>query len=126
MSLTDRIPAIACVQAEGCAPMVQAWKQHQEVAEPVVSPRTHIATLATGDPGRTYTLLQQRIQETGGFLKVSLTKRHSVPSTSWQNGGFSVEPAAAVAFAGLIKAVRAGLVLPRIRSSSIAPGIRCQ
>jgi threonine synthase len=113
MGFTDRIPAIACIQAEGCAPMVQAWNQHQEVAEPVVSPHTHIATLATGDPGRTYTLLQQRMQETGGFFE-SVTDEETFRTIHIlaKMEGFSVEPAAAVAFAGLIKAVRAGLVQP--------------
>ena len=59
MGLTGRIPAIAGIQTEGCAPMVHAWKQGLDVAEPVQSPRTHIATLSTGDPGRTYSLLRK-------------------------------------------------------------------
>jgi len=113
MRLTDRIPALACIQAEGCAPMVHAWKQHLEVAEPVHSPRTHIATLATGDPGRTYTLLYQRMHETGGFFE-SVTDEETFRAIHIlaKMEGFSVEPAAAVAFAGLIKAVRAGLIQP--------------
>ena len=57
MGLIDRVPAIANIQSEGCAPMVHAWKQKKDVADPVKSPRTHIATLATGDPGHTYTIL---------------------------------------------------------------------
>jgi threonine synthase len=113
MGLTDRIPAIACIQAEGCAPMVRAWKQNLEVAEPVHSPRTHIATLATGDPGRTYTLLHRRMQEAGGFFE-SVTDEETFRTIHIlaKMEGFSVEPAAAVAFAGLIKAVRAGLIQP--------------
>ena len=38
--------------------MVHAWKNNLDIAEPVLSPRTNIATLATGDPGRTYTVLR--------------------------------------------------------------------
>jgi threonine synthase len=93
--------------------MVHAWKQRREVAEPVHSPRTHIATLATGDPGRTYTLLYQRMQEVGGFFE-SVTDEETFRAIHIlaKMEGFSVEPAAAVAFAGLIKAVRAGLVQP--------------
>src|SRR5512142_602569 len=60
MGLIDKIPAIACIQAEGCAPMVQSFKEGLETAVPVPSPATHIETLATGDPGRTYTLLRER------------------------------------------------------------------
>jgi threonine synthase len=41
--------------------MVHAWRQYRETAVPVQSPRTLIATLATGDPGRTYTELRKNI-----------------------------------------------------------------
>ena len=43
---------MAPIQAEGCAPMVESWKKGLEKAEPVLSPKTRIETLATGDPGR--------------------------------------------------------------------------
>lgn len=113
MGLTDRIPAIASIQAEGCAPMVQAWKQGLEIAEPVRSPRTHIATLATGDPGRTYTLLFRRMKEGGGIFE-SVTDEETFRAIHIlaKMEGISVEPAAAVAFAGLIKTVRAGYIRP--------------
>jgi threonine synthase len=114
MGITDRIPAIAIIQAEGCAPMVHAWKQGLEVAEPVKSPRTHIATLATGDPGRTYTLLTQRMREANGgtFELVSDEETFRTMHILAKLEGLSVEPAAAVAFSGLIKAARAGLIKP--------------
>ncbi|HSQ40429.1 MAG TPA: pyridoxal-phosphate dependent enzyme, partial [Anaerolineales bacterium] len=35
MGLVDRIPALAPIQAEGCAPMVNSWKKGLEQAEPV-------------------------------------------------------------------------------------------
>jgi threonine synthase len=93
--------------------MAHAWKQGLEVAEPVHSPRTHIATLATGDPGRTYTLLHQRMQETRGFFEsVTDEETYRTIHILAKMEGFSVEPAAAVAFAGLIKTVRAGLIQP--------------
>jgi len=114
MGLIDKLPAIACIQAEGCAPMVHAWKQGKEVAEPIQSPRTYITTLATGDPGRTYTLLQQRMKAGGGgfFESVSDEETFRAIHILAKMEGVSVEPAAAVAFAGLIKAVRAGHIRP--------------
>lgn len=114
MGLTDKVPAIANVQAEGCAPMVHAWKQGMEIAEPVFSPRTHIATLATGDPGRTYTLLNQRMRQGGGgiFELVSDEETFRTMHILAKLEGLSVEPAAAVAFAGLIKAAREGMIKP--------------
>ncbi|MCK5314670.1 MAG: pyridoxal-phosphate dependent enzyme, partial [Anaerolineales bacterium] len=114
MGLTESIPAIANIQTEGCAPMAHAWKQGLNVAEPIRSPRTHIATLATGDPGRTYTLLCQRMQQyNGGFFEyVSDEETFRTIHILAKMEGISVEPAAAVAFAGLIKATRAGLIKP--------------
>lgn len=135
MGLTQQIPALGIIQVEGCAPMVHAWKAGKEIADPIISPRTHIATLATGDPGRTYTLLQQRMRDNP---RKTNTEGGQTPSThvtgnsTTQPGGLfemvsdeetframhilakleglSVEPAAAVAFAGLIKLVRAGQI----------------
>ena len=114
MSLTDRIPAIAGIQTEGCAPMVHAWQQNQDQAIPVVSPQTHIATLSTGDPGRTYTLLRSRMLSTGGgiFESVSDEETFRTMHTLAKLEGISVEPAAAVAFAGVIKLVHAGIIKP--------------
>lgn len=116
--LTDSVPAIAGIQTTGCAPMAHAWEQQLETAVPVVSPRTHIATLSTGDPGRTYTLLRQRIfaEENGGskgcFDQVSDEEAFRAMHILAKLEGVSVEPASAVAFAGLIKLVRNGVIKP--------------
>ena len=114
MRWIDHIPAIACIQTEGCAPMVHAWKQGLDVAEPIRSPRTRIATLATGDPGRTYTLLNRRMQQSGGGVFESVTDEETYRTIHIlaKMEGISVESAAAVGFAGLIKLVRAGQIKP--------------
>lgn len=114
MGWTRRVPAIACIQADGCAPMVHAWRNNQENAEPVRIPRTHIPTLSTGDPGRTYSLLRQRmLQGSGGtFDSVSDEDAFRTIHVLAKMEGLSVEPAAAVAFAGLIKMVREGQIKP--------------
>ncbi len=114
MGLTDRVPFMAIIQVEGCSPMVQAWKQGRDVAIPVDVPRTHIATLATGDPGRTYSLLYHRMNDgtDGLFESVSDEETFRNIHILAKMEGLSVEPAAAVAFAGLIKLVRAGMIQP--------------
>lgn len=111
---TDHAPAIACIQADGCAPMVNAFRKGLDVAEPIKSPRTHIATLATGDPGRTYTLLYQRMQQSGGglFEAVSDEETYRTMHILAKMEGLSVEPAAAVAFAGIIRLIRNGKMKP--------------
>jgi threonine synthase len=114
MGLVDRVPGIACIQVDGCSPMVQAWKEGLKNTTPVRSPRTHIATLATGDPGRTYTLLQQRMHQDGRGAYESISDEEAFRTLHIlaKMEGISVEPAAAVAFAGLIKLVRSGQIKP--------------
>ena len=114
--LTDAVPAIAGIQTAGCAPMAHAWKQGLDTAHPVYSPRTHIATLSTGDPGRTYTLLRQRMlaegnpRSDGCFDDVTDEEAFRAMHILAKLEGISIEPASAVAFAGMIKMVRAGLI----------------
>jgi threonine synthase len=114
MGWSRSIPKIAPIQAEGCAPMVHAWKQGKDVATPVQSPHTLIATLATGDPGRTYTVLRQKMLDASGGVFESVTDEEAYRAMHFlaKMEGLSVEPAAAVAFAGLVKLVRAGVIRP--------------
>ncbi len=114
LGLTQERPAMAIIQAEGCSPMVVAWKKGHSTAEPVRSPRTHITTLATGDPGRTYTMLYQHMVESGKGLFESVPDEETFRTIHVlaKMEGLSVEPAAAVAFAGLIRLVRAGKIRP--------------
>jgi threonine synthase len=113
MGLIDRIPSIAVIQTEGCAPMVDSFRLGLETATPVVSPKTHIETLATGDPGRSYTLLRERVLETHGtFESVSDEDAFRAMHVLAKMEGISAEPAAATAFAGLFKLVRAGVIRP--------------
>jgi len=111
LGMIDRIPAIAPIQADGCAPMVLSWKKGLEKAEPVLSPKTRIETLATGDPGRTYVMLRKQVNETNGvFESVSDEDAFRAMHVLAKMEGISAEPAAGVAFAGLFKLVRAGII----------------
>ena len=111
MGWVEGIPAFAPIQAEGCAPMVDSWKKGLEKAEPVTSPKTHIETLATGDPGRTYQILRDEVNSTNGaFESVSDEEAFRAMHVLAKMEGISAEPAAAVAFAGLFKLIRAGVI----------------
>ncbi len=113
MGWTDRIPAFAPIQAEGCAPMVNSWKKGLEKAEPVTSPMTRIETLATGDPGRAYEFLRSYVNSTNGaFESVSDEDAFRAMHVLAKMEGISAEPAAGVAFAGLFKLIRAGVIKP--------------
>jgi threonine synthase len=113
MGLINRIPRLVPIQAEGCAPMVAAWKNGLAKAEPVLAPNTRIETLATGDPGRTYTMLRERVIKTDGlFESVSDEDSYRAMHVLAKLEGISAEPAAAAAFAGLFKLARAGVINP--------------
>jgi len=111
MGWVEGIPAFAPIQAEGCAPMVDSWKKGLEKAEPVTCPKTRIETLATGDPGRTYQILRDEVNSTNGaFESVSDEEAFRAMHVLAKMEGISAEPAAAVAFAGLFKLIRAGVI----------------
>ncbi len=110
MGLIDKLPKLAVVQVEGCAPMVTAWRFKQEKAEPVV-PHTRITVLATGDPGAAYTRLRQACMENNGtMISVSDGEAFRAMRRMARVEGYSMEPAAAVAFAGLEKLIRNGVI----------------
>jgi threonine synthase len=113
MGFIDKIPGVIAIQAEGCAPMVHAWKQDLEDAEPVTNPKTHIETLATGTPGRSYKFLRKQMKDHRGlFESVTDEEAFRAMHVLAKMEGISAEPAAAAAFAGLFKLIRAGVIKP--------------
>ncbi len=110
MGLIDRIPKLAIIQAEGCSPMVKAFQAGRDTADPVV-PDTHIIILSTGDPGKSYTYLWNLVQQFGGTMEaVSDMDAFAAMRSLAKSEGMAVEPATAVAFAGLEKMLTAGQI----------------
>jgi len=110
MGLIDRIPKLAIVQVEGCSPMVQAFVKDEAAAAPV-RPNTRITVLSTGDPGFSYSLLRDAIKDTGGtMIAADDGEAFRAMRQAARVEGFSVEPAAAVAFAGLEKLLASGQI----------------
>jgi len=108
MGLIDRIPKLGLIQAEGCAPMVQAFKAGKDVAQPVI-PDTSIIILSTGDPGKAYTDLWNITRQFGGLMEsVTDAEAFAAMRSLAKSEGMAVEPATAVAFAGLEKLIRNG------------------
>ncbi len=111
--IVDKMPKMGMVQSTGCAPMVEAFDRNQRIATPVENPETIIATLATGNPGRAYELLYDYVADYGGYF-TSATDEEAFNAIRIlaRNDGISVEPATGVAFAGLFKMVREGVIKP--------------
>lgn len=106
------LPKLGVIQSAGCAPMVHAWKKNAQEAEPVTNPRTLIETLATGTPGRTYTRIREKMLAASGGVFESVTDEETFRTMHLlaKMEGISVEPAAAVTVAGLIKLIRQGII----------------
>jgi threonine synthase len=112
MGLTDRVPKIGVVQVAGCAPMVRAFAAGKAKADPVI-PETRITVLSTGAPGFGYELLYKANQMYGGhMLDVTDDEAFDTMRLLAKTEGYSVEPATAVAFAGLEKLIQQGIIKP--------------
>lgn len=112
LGLIDRIPKLAVIQVEGCSPMVSAFQKQQETAT-AVTPNTRITVLSTGDPGYAYTLLYRLIGTQGGTMASAEDgEAFRAMRRVARIEGLSVEPATAVAFAGLEKLIAAGTIRP--------------
>jgi len=112
MGLIDKMPRLAIIQSAGCAPMVTAFENDVEEAAPVV-PKTLIHVLATGEPGFGYTLLYRAVKSNGGvMLAVEDGEAFAAMRRLASTAGISVEPATAVAFAGLEKMFAREIIKP--------------
>lgn len=106
MGFIDKLPKLAIIQVSGCAPMVTAFKAGKETPDIVSAPNTHIATLATGNPGIAYAQLRQIMAQHGGTMEmVSDEESFRAMHVLAKMDGISVEPATAAAFAGLFKLI---------------------
>ncbi len=111
--VVDQVPKIAVVQTEGCAPMVRSWEKGLDKAEVVEHPDSLITVLGTGKPGMAYEILKQANDRDGGaMVAVSDGEAFRAMRRVARLEGFSMEPAASVAFAGLQKLINKGYAQP--------------
>jgi threonine synthase len=111
MGLVNRLPKLALIQADGCAPMTNSFRKNLPEAEVVTDPSTRVITIATGAPGPAYEYLYRVMQDHGGvFESVSDEEAFRALHVMAKMEGLSIEPAAAVAFAGLFKLLSSGVI----------------
>jgi threonine synthase len=90
--------------------MVKAFQAGRDTAEPVI-PDTRIIILSTGDPGKAYTYLWKLTQQYGGVMEsVTDAEAFAAMRALAKSEGMAVEPATAVAFAGLEKLIRNDMI----------------
>jgi threonine synthase len=112
----DAMPKIMGVQAAGSSALVDAWERGLQGWEMTPQPADTIADSISAGLPRDRNKALAAVRETGGaYLRVSDQEiLDAIPVIARNTGVFS-EPAAAAAYAGLVKAVDKGLVDPEER-----------
>lgn len=112
--LAERVPRILCVQPEGCAPMVRAFRHGRERLSPQDVPsesKTFVTTLACTNPEFSYPYLRGVVLDTDGdFEEVSDRESAYAFMLLLKLERKLVDPAAAVALAGIIKKLSMGAI----------------
>jgi len=107
----DHMPRIIGVQAAGSSPLVDAWERGLEGWEMAPVAAHSIAdSIVAGLPRDRIKALRAARESGGAFLRVSDDEIVAAIPALAQGVGVFAEPAAAAAYAGLIKAVAQGLV----------------
>ena len=119
----DRMPRIVGVQAAGSSPLVDAWERGLEgwEMEPVEA-HSVADSIVAGLPRDRIKALRA-VRETGGaFLRVTDEEILAAIPALAQGVGVFAEPAAAAAYAGLVRAVERRIVGPDDRVVVLATG----
>lgn len=107
----EKQPRLMGVQAEGSAYLHQAWKNDEDVlTKPPIPAVTVADSIGSGLP-RDRVKAMAAVKETdGAFIRVTDNEILSAIPALARGAGVFAEPAAAAAYAGLIKAVDRGIV----------------
>jgi threonine synthase len=108
--IDDALPRMVAVQSEGCAPIVRAWQQGADHADPWENAETIAAGIrvpaAIGD-----FLMLRAIRESGGFgIAVPDTEIERAQQRLAGNEGLLISPEGAATVAGYERALDQGLV----------------
>jgi threonine synthase len=119
----EHMPRVVGVQAEGSAPLVDAWERGLEGWEMApVSAHSVADSIVAGLPRDRNKALRAVRETDGAFIRVSDEAIIAAIPTLAQGCGVFAEPAAAAAYAGLVEAVEQGRVGPDERVVVLATG----
>jgi threonine synthase len=99
--LIKQMPRILAVQAEGCAPLAQAFQQSKDVAAPIINAGTEAEGIAIAAPARSRQILAA-VRETKGAIITVSDEAITLARTALAKRGFYVEPTAAAPYAGFL------------------------
>ncbi|MDI3474489.1 MAG: threonine synthase [Thermococcaceae archaeon] len=105
--ITDELPRMIGIQAEGAAPLASAWKEGKPF-KPVEKPETVATAIRIGNPAN-WPKAWRAVKESGGTLEmVSDEEILRAQELLASKEGLFVEPASATSLAGLIKLLESG------------------
>jgi len=99
--LIKKIPKIIAVQAQGCAPIYQAFKEGKESVERIVNTGTAAEGIAIAEPKRGKQILSI-IRATEGEVIIAPEEKISETRNYLAQKGFYVEPTTAATFAAFL------------------------
>jgi len=125
------MPKLMGVQASGSAALVDAWERRLDSSKaPVevamkmqpIEAHTVADSISAGLPRDRIKALRAAVESDGAFIRVSDEEILAAIPALAQGCGVFAEPAAAAAYAGLVKVVEGGLVDPDERVVVLATG----
>jgi threonine synthase len=117
------MPRLIGVQAAGSAPLVDAWERGDQGWEMEPIEAGSVADSIVAGLPRDRVKALRAVREThGAFLRVEDEEIVAAIPALAQACGVFAEPAAAAAYAGLVTAVKQGLVVPADRVVVLATG----
>lgn len=106
----DRLPKLVCIQAEGCAPISNAYKTGANDIIPVRAPHTVAEGLAVGAPSKGGLVLEA-LHKTGGLAEVVNDDETTECAKALAvKEGMYVEISAAPSIAGVVKLMKMGII----------------
>ena len=116
----ERVPQVFGVQAEGAAPLYRAWKNRKPL-EPV-EPKTIADSISVGIPRNGVMALRDLYRWEGRMVTVTDEEILEAMRILGQESGVFGEPAGVASLAGLIKALKGGMVEKKDKVVAIITG----
>jgi len=110
LRLVAHLPSMVCVQAEGCSPIVTAFKSGKMAVQPFVKPDTLAQSISNPDPPSGRRVLRLLRDSKGFALSVSDQEILEAQRLVAETEGLFLEPASASTIAALAKLLESGMM----------------
>jgi len=122
LGITDAIPKMVGIQAEGAMPVTRAFKEGKAEITPEAKPETIASAIRIGDPVNAAKALDA-IRKSGGSAESVTDEEITAAQIELaRSEGIGVEPASAASIAGLKKLIELGVIERDERIVCIATG----